>query len=285
MPALATLPGVSLAADIAKPAAHKLKISLNAYSFHSLLSKGSMNLDQLLEFCAGTPIEAIDLTGYYFPGYPAVPADDYIYHIKRKAFRLGLDISGTGVRTDFTVTDKDKRKADVQMVKDWIVCASKLGAPVIRIFSGLQQPAGYSWEQTAEMMMESVSECVEYGKTYGVIVGIQNHDDFIKTAAQVHKICAMNTSEWFGIILDIGSYHTGDPYAQIAETAKYAVNWQIKENVWVNGKEQATDLAKVIRIVKESGYRGYLPVETLGAGDPRQKVPVFVEKVRQALYG
>lgn len=285
MPALAALPGVSLVADAAKPAAPKLKISLNAYSFHSLLSKGTINLDQLLEFCAGTSIEAVDLTGYYFPGYPAVPADEYIYHIKRKAFRLGLDISGTGVRTDFTVTDKDKRKADVQLVKDWIVCASKLGAPVIRIFSGLQQPAGYSWEQTAEMMMESVSECVEYGKAHGVIVGIQNHDDFIKTAAHVHKICAMNTSEWFGIILDIGSYHTGDPYAQIAETAKYAVNWQIKENVWVDGKEQATDLAKVMRIVKDSGYRGYLPVETLGAGDPRQKVPVFVEKVRRILYG
>jgi hypothetical protein len=54
-----------------------------------------MNLDALLEFCSGTIIQAVDLTGYYFPGYPAVPSDEYIYHIKQKAFRLGLGISGT----------------------------------------------------------------------------------------------------------------------------------------------------------------------------------------------
>ena len=62
--------------------AHKLKISLNAFSFNAPLTNGSMNLDDLLEFCSGTIIQAVDLTGYYFPGYPAVPSDEYIYHIK-----------------------------------------------------------------------------------------------------------------------------------------------------------------------------------------------------------
>jgi len=43
------------------------------------------------------------------------------------------------------------------------------------------------------------------------------------------------------------------------------------------------DLGKLIRIIRESGYRGYLPIETLGAGDPKEKVPVFVKEVRAAL--
>src|SRR5687767_2969206 len=107
IPALTTsgmLLSSSSAAAADKPfqnAGHKLKISLNAYSFNIPLRDGSMTLDDMLEFCAGTAIQAVDLTGYYFPGYPAVPSDDYLYHIKRKAFRLGLDISGTGVRNDF----------------------------------------------------------------------------------------------------------------------------------------------------------------------------------------
>jgi sugar phosphate isomerase/epimerase len=228
-------------------------------------------------------LDAADLTGYYFPGYPAVPPDEYIYHIKRKAFRSGVDISGTGVRNDFTDPDQNKRKESITLVKNWIECAAKLGAPVIRIFAGTQNPTGYSWDQIAQWMMKDVQECVEYGKIHGVIVGIQNHNDFIKTDEHVHKIMGMNNSDWFGLILDTGSYKTGDPYQQIADTARYAVNWQLKENLFVDGVEVPANLEKIIKAIKASGYRGYLPLETLGSGDPKQKIPVFLEKVRKAL--
>lgn len=262
---------------------HKLKISLNAYSFNIPLRAGTMSIDDMLDFCSNTIIEAVDLTGYYFPGYPAVPTDEYIYHIKNKAFKLGLDISGTGVRNDFTDPDENKRKEHVTLVKEWIKVASKLGAPVIRIFAGTQMPAGHTWNQVAAYMMKDVKECVEYGKQHGVIVGIQNHNDFIKTGEQALQIMSMYQSEWFGLILDSGSYKTGDPYKQIAETAKYAVNWQLKENVFVNEKEEVADLKKIINIIKSAGYRGYVPIETLGPGDPKVKVPAFVEKVSKAM--
>ena len=90
-------------------------------------------------------------------------------------------------------------------------------------------------------------------------------------------------SDWFGLILDTGSYRSGDPYQQIADTIKYAVNWQLKENIFVNGVEQPTDVDKVISIIKRSSYRGYLPIETLGPGDPKVKIPVFLDKVVKAL--
>lgn len=37
------------------------------------------------------------LTGYYFPGYPEAPPETYVYETKRRASRLGLDISRRGV--------------------------------------------------------------------------------------------------------------------------------------------------------------------------------------------
>lgn len=271
------------AQTITPKAGTRLKVSLNAFSFNDPLTKSKMNLDELLEFTAATGFDAIDLTGYYFPGYPNVPSDEYIYHLKRKAFLLGLDISGTGVRNDFTDPDENKRKADIKLVKSWIEVAAKLGAPVIRIFSGVQSPKDFSWDQVTEWMVKDFGECAEYAKKYGVIVAIQNHNDFIKTADQVETIIKKVNSEWFGLILDIGSYRSGDPYRQIAQTAKYAVNWQIKENMYINGAEVKTDLDKVFAIIKASGYNGYLPIETLGAGDPKLKVPVFYKEVRKAL--
>ena len=262
---------------------HTLKVSLNAYSFNAPLSNGSMTIDDLLEFCAEKGFLAVDITAYYFPGYPQVPADDYLYHVKRKAFSLGLEISGTGVRNDFTEPDAAKRRASVALVTNWIDAAEKIGAPVIRIFSGNQKPAGYSREQVLEWMVKDIQECIAYGKAHGVVVAIQNHDDFIKTADDAIQIMEVINSEWFGLILDIGSYRTGDPYDEIAKTIGYAVNWQIKEKVFINGKEVDVDLEKLIGIIKASGYKGYLPLETLGDGDPKIKVSAFLDKVNKSL--
>src|SRR5215213_7821380 len=97
-----------------------LKISLNAYSFSKLLNdqiKGrgaGTTLMDLLEFCAKYNFDGIDPTGYFFPGYPEVPKDDFVNTFKRRAFELGLGISGTGVRNNFTTSEKTVRAAAVQ---------------------------------------------------------------------------------------------------------------------------------------------------------------------------
>lgn len=261
----------------------KLKVSLNAYSFNKPLMDGSMSLDDLLAFCAKHNIDGVDLTGYYFPGYPAVPADEYLFELKKKAFKLGVDISGTGVRNDFTNPDPAKRKEDIALIKNWIVCASKIGAPVIRIFSGNLTPKDYDWKTISEWMIGDIRECVAFGKAHGVVVAIQNHNDFLKTADETIDIIKRVDSPWFGLILDVGSFRTGDPYPEIARCIPYAVNWQIKELVYVNNKEERVNLKKLFALIKASDYRGYLPIETLGPGDPFQKVPVFLREVRQAL--
>lgn len=262
---------------------HKFKISLNVYSFNQPLRDGKIDLFDVLDFCAEYNFDAIDPTGYYFPGYPEVPTDDFMREFKRKAFLLGLDISGTGVRNDFANPDENSRKADIEMIKKWIIAAAKMGIPNIRVFAGTNPHEGFSRVQVFEWMAKDLKTCCEIGKEYGVVIATQNHNDFLKTAADVDRIFEMVDSEWLGLNLDVGSYRQHDPYEEIKKNIQYAVTWQIKENVWIDGKETPTDFVKLFKIIKESGYRGYLPLETLGAGDPYQKVPVLLENVRNAL--
>jgi sugar phosphate isomerase/epimerase len=262
---------------------NRFKISLNAYSFNAPLAKGTTNLDAVMEFCAKENFDAIDITGYYFPGYPEIPSDDYIFHLKRKAHQLGLAISGTGIRNEFADPDKTKRIAEIAFVKKWIEVAAKLGAPVIRIFTGKTLPANYTWEQVETWIVEDIKTCVEYGKQHGVIVAVQNHNDFIKTADQMIDVIKKIDSNWFGLILDTGSFVTLEPYSEIKKTANYAVNWQVKEKLNYNGNIVDMDLEKLFSIVKASSYRGYLPIETLSPGDPFQIVPPFLKLVRNAL--
>ena len=244
---------------------------------------GSMTISDMLDFCAANGFEGVDITGYYFKGYPQVPSDEYIFQIKRKAFRLGIEISGIGVRNDFTIADKTKRELELALVKNWIEVAAKIGAPVIRIFAGNQKNEGITKEQVTEWMLKDIQTCVDYGKQHGVIIGLQNHNDFIQTADQVNKIIEAINSEWLGLILDTGSYRVLDPYQEIADSIKHTVNWQIKENVFINGAEVETDMDKLMGIIKSSGYKGYLPIETLGAGDPKTKINTLHAKLQKVM--
>lgn len=260
----------------------QLKISLNAYSFNRLLRSGEMTLDDLLEFCAKHDFMAVDPTGYYFPGYPEVPPDEYLYRIKKKAYLLGLDISGTGIRNDFTRLDEGERKADWQLIRNWVECAARLGAPNLRVFAGREVPRE-QWAEILPKVVAGLREAAEHGRQFGVMIALQNHAEYLKTADEVLEVLDRVNSDWLGINLDIGSFRTPDPYDDIARVAPYAITWQIKEELTLGGELVKTDLGKVMRIIRDSGYRGYIPIETLGPEDPYQTVPAFLARVREAV--
>ncbi len=266
-----------------RPGGPFIKLSCNVYSFNSPLTKGEMSLDQVLEFCAQLNFPAIDPTGYYFPNYPKIPPDEYVFHLKRKAHILGLDISGTGIRTDFTDADPARRQSDIMMAEAWTACAARLGAPVMRVFAGKGVPEGHTRAEVTEWVVGAIRRCADQGRKHGVMMALQNHADFIQTADDDLTLLKMIGSDWVGANLDIGSFRSGDSYEQIARVAPYAITWQLKENLYVNGKETKTDLRRIAAILKEADYRGYVQLETLGAGDPKVKVPRFLDEVRTAI--
>ncbi len=259
------------------------RLSCNLFTFNGPLMARQLTLEAVLEYCAKIGFDAVDPTGYYFPGYPESPPDAYVHQIKRLAFRLGLDISGTGVRNDFAVADEAARKADLSLVERWVGIASKLGAPNLRVFSGKSVPAGRTRAQTLTQVAEALKACARLGAARGVMIALQNHNDFLKTADETLELVQQVGSDWLGLNLDIGSLPTPDPYADIARLAPHAVTWQIKENVLVGGKPTHVDMKKIAAIVRKSGYRGYLPIEILGGGDPRERLPKFLDEVRSAL--
>jgi sugar phosphate isomerase/epimerase len=278
-----------------------LKIGLNAYSFNKLLNDNikergpGITLLQVLDFCAKQKFEGLDATGYYFPGYPKVPPDKYIDDLKRKATDLGVTISGTGVRNNFTTSDKATRDVGVQHIKEYVEVAARLGAPVIRIFADTQMRSqtwetvakGFTRNQVQDWISAAIRECADHGKKFKVRIGVQNHGDFLRTGQQLLDLVKAVGSDWCGPIVDTGYFKTDDPYAEMALVAPHAVNWQIKQSAFGQESDIPTDLVKLMRIIRKSGYHGFLPIEALSPKgkdfDPFTVVPEFQKKVQQAL--
>lgn len=300
------------------------KISINAYSFTGILpqthedqtigatapipappkdtpkkekKKGTrkggnkMTLFDLVDFCSKNNIDGCDPTGYFFPTYPTPPPDEYIFALKRHAFELGVGISGTGVRNNFTTADVGLRKHSVEKIKTWVEVAAKLGAPVLRVFCDTQLRA-MTWhdvapsatrDQVRDWIIADLKECTAHAARFGVIIGVQNHGDFLQTADQVLELIQGVDSEWCGAIVDTGYFnHTKDPYAEMEKVAPLAVNWQVKQSPWGEDSNVPMDLVRLMKIVRASGYTGYLPIETLES-DPDVAVPEMVAKLRAAI--
>ncbi|HSD65903.1 MAG TPA: sugar phosphate isomerase/epimerase family protein [Vicinamibacteria bacterium] len=279
----APAPGMPPAAAVAPPRTARIKLSCNLYSFNAPLRSGEMTLEQAIDACAELGFDAVDPTGYYFPGHPAPPSDAYLHAIKLRAFRNGLDVSGTGVRNDFTVPEAASRDADVAHVGRWAAVAATLGAPVLRVFDGRAEAKGTSREEMTGWVVEAFRACAAHGERHGIVIAYQNHDELLKTADEILAVRARVASEWFGLNVDIGSLRTGDPYEEVARLAPHACTWQIKERLYRKGREERTDLRRVFAILRQAGYRGYAPLETLGPGDPREKVRRFLDEARAAL--
>jgi len=267
---------------VKKAISKSLKLSLNAYSFNDKLRSGETNLFELIAFCKTHGFDAIDPTGYYFPGYPNVPEDDYIYEFKRKAFLAGIEISGTGVRNDFANSDEEIRVDDLKLIEAWCIVASKLGAPLLRVFPGKEIMDGRDKNIVLKQVISELKMACGISKKYGVMLALQNHNEFLKSSEEISQVMMGVNSKWLGLHLDIGSLAFRDPYEEIQNLIDYAITWQIKELVWVNGEKVPVNYDRLMKIILKSDYTGYLPLETLNT-NPEKNLPIMMDEIKKRL--
>lgn len=249
----------------------RVQYSINAYSFNAMLRSGEMTFFDMMEFCAELGMDAVDITGYYFSSYPEIPSNKELFALKRKALDLGLDIAWTGVRNNFVTPDINIRNTDKELIKNWLEVSSKLGATIMRVFTGRNKFEDLSKDDIKEWLVKDFKTCANYGKEHGVMVGLQNHDEFLFTSDEVIDIIKRVDSNWFGLILDCGSLPSEDPYKEIEKLAPYGNYWFVKEHVKTKDSTKVpADIAKIASIIKKSNYQGYVSFESLSEGNPKE---------------
>ena len=116
---------------------------------------------------------------------------------------------------------------------------------------------------------------------------MQNHGDFLSTGPEHVSLLKRVDHAWCGALVDTGKYFTADPYADIAMMVPHAVNWQIKETLGSSLKSSRTDFKKLVRVIHEGGYRGFVPIETLAMDrkdyDPAAEIVKVLTAMREAI--
>ncbi|MBA4190161.1 MAG: sugar phosphate isomerase/epimerase [Planctomycetaceae bacterium] len=277
-------PPIALAIDPIKRPSEKpdLKLSLGAYSFNGALNlkKPTMTLFDFIDFAAELPLDAVELTSYYW----AETTDAYADKLKDYAAKKKLAISGVPVGNNFCIKDEAKLKAEVQKVKDWTQRAAKVGAKTVRIFAGNLEK-GDTLEEAQKRVVASMNECCELAEKLGVLLALENHGGITDTPEHLLELVKPVKSPALGVNIDTGNFHTADPYADIAKIAPYGVVSQVKTEVFPGNKREDADLAKVVKILKDANFHGYVALEYEAKEDAKVAVPKFVKELRKLISG
>jgi sugar phosphate isomerase/epimerase len=113
---------------------------------------------------------------------------------------------------------------------------------------------------------------------------LENHHGIVTEPDDFLEIVRAVQSPWLGINLDTGNFQTDDPYADLARCAPYAVNVQLKVEIQRRNKsKEPSDIDRLVRILRDANYQGYVALEYEAAEDPWQSVPVWLKKIKEAL--
>ena len=260
------------------------KLSLAAYSYRQYLTgpQPRMDLFDFVNLAADMGLDAVEPTSYYFP---KDVDSEYLNRLKLHAFLLGLDVSGTAVGNNFCLPPGPGRDEQLNLVRTWVDHAADLNAPVIRIFAG-NVPKGDDEAEAIERAIEGMKEALAYAAKRGVILALENHGGITATPDQMLGLVKAVDAPNFGVNLDSGNFHTEDPYGDLAKLAPYAVNVQIKTEMKRPGKPaEVADLAKLIDLLREARYSGYVVLEYEAKEDPIKAVPRHVKVLRDLIIG
>ena len=159
--------------------------------------------------------------------------------------------------------------------------ASRLGAKTIRIFAG-SVDKGDTEEKARARCVETIQEACDHAAKYGIILALENHGGIVSTAEEILEIVRAVKSPWLGINLDTGNFRTDDPYADLEKIAPYAVNVQMKGEVHPRSKgEEPADLPRLVKILRDADYQGYVALEYESKEDPWTAVPRLLKRMKE----
>jgi sugar phosphate isomerase/epimerase len=258
-----------------------LRLSLAAYSFRQVLNltrkPPTMTLAGFIDLAATMPFDAVELTEYYFPE----TTQGYLAGLKGRCTRLGLDISGTAIRTDFCVNNAGQLKVQIDHCKRWIEHTSRLGGKTVRIFGGTVAKDDKE-DRARRQCIDAIQECCTHAGQFGIYLALENHGGITGTSEQMLALVRAIKSDWFGVNLDTGNFRTKNPYADLERLAPYAVVVQIKTEIQREGrKPEEADLKRKITMLRNINYRGYVALEYEASEDPKTAVPRYARQLRE----
>ncbi|QJC50994.1 sugar phosphate isomerase/epimerase [Paenibacillus albicereus] len=280
-----------------------MKIGLSTYSLYGALQKGEMNVLDVIDFVAehgGEHVEIVPI-GYMLSGHPELVRQI----VDRAAFR-GLDISNYAIGANFQGLHGDALRAEIDRVKREVDIAHALGARFMRHDVASDDDRSIqNFSRSLPRLADACREIADYAFSAGITTSVENHGYFIQASDRVQALVSAVDRPNFRTTLDVGNFMCADedsvsavkknlPIASVVHVKDFYLRpshrppgegwFPTASGNYLRGAivgQGDIDMPEVIRLIRASGYDGYISIEFEGLEDCRFGSRVGMDNVRR----
>lgn len=260
----------------------KNKISLAQWSMNRSFFSGKKDAHDFAVYAADMGFEGVEFVNqFYFDQLKNGTTSSK--NVSSLAKTLNSRAKDNNISNVLIMVDREGNLADasstviktaIEQHKKWVELAAEIGCHSIRVnLAGEKDP-----QKWVDQSVKGLTGLCEFAKTMRINVIVENHGGLSSNGAMLAKVMKMTNLDNCGTLPDFGNFcisrgwgnHHGckewyDMYKGVAELMPYAKSLSAKSfDFDENGNETKIDYVKMMKIVKENNYDGYIGVEYEG---------------------
>jgi len=266
----------------------KYKISLAEWSFHKALFAGEMTNLDFPRVTRELGMEGVEYVNQFFKD----KAKDQKYLAELKKITKDEGVRNVLIMCDgegmVGHPEKAEREKTVENHKRWVDAAAFLGCHSIRVNAGSRG----SYEEQQKLAADGLRLLCEYGDTQKINIIVENHGGFSSNGEWLSGVMKMVDHKRVGTLPDFGNFvidrQTGesyDRYKGVELLMPFAKGVSAKSNVFdKEGNETNMDYFRLMKIVDDAGYKGFVGVEFEGSELSEKEGVIATRKLLEKVF-
>ncbi|MEG0385236.1 MAG: sugar phosphate isomerase/epimerase family protein [Solibacillus sp.] len=285
-----------------------MKIGLSTYSMVKKMKANEMSVLDVLDWVAENGGEHVELVPYEFS---VVDNYELATAIRNKASELGLELSAYSLPANFVQETEAELLAEVERLKKHVDVVQHMGIKIMRhdvtLFTLLKENMTiHYYVEHFDKMVRGSQLLADYAKQFGITTTIENHGFNVQSSDRVQQLIHAVNRDNFKTTLDVGNFLCidEDPLVGVKKNLPYAATVHFKDFYirpfyeHPGGGEWFTtvhdnfirgaivghgdlNIRQIVKLVKESGYDGYLTIEFEGMEDCQIGSKIGMDNVRR----
>ncbi|TQV66718.1 sugar phosphate isomerase/epimerase [Exilibacterium tricleocarpae] len=238
------------------------KISVAQWSLHRQIRSGKLKpLDFAAKVKRDFDIDAVEYVNQFFKD--RAEDKNYLQAMKERAQDNGVKnlLIMVDAEGPLASTDVKERSRAVERHYKWVSAANYLGCHSLRVNLAGQSSVA-DWKLAA---IEGLSRLSEFAKDHAVNIIVENHGGYSSNGQYLAHVIRQVAMKNCGTLPDFGNFGDYDRYQGMKDLMPFAKGVSAKSfDFDENGNETTIDFRRMLKIVRDNNYRGYIGIEYEG---------------------
>lgn len=285
-----------------------MKVGLSTYSLLSAIRAGDMDVLDVVQWIADNGGEHMEIVPY---GFTLVDNLELADAVRDKAKEVGIELSNYALPCNFVQETEVAFEAEVARMKEHVDLINRMGIKHMRhdvtafTVPPEKQTIAY-FENNLSQMVEGSRQLADYAAPFGITTTVENHGMAVQHSDRVQRVVEAVDRPNFKTTLDIGNFLCvdEDPVVGVKKNLSYASLIHFKdfysrpydenpgEGRWIKTANHNyirgsifgqgdIEVRKIIKLIKDSGYDGYISLEFEGMEECREASRISMNNIKR----